>query len=213
MKKTNLLLSVVIIAAMILNSCSVERRYHRNGLNINWKNTSMNVKKDRQKSFVNESIDDELLTEDNLKNQNTVENQNIAYSYSNETALATSSDEYIPTPSNVLNSVDETKVSVVNMESDSKVSTFTGNTSERIYSSKKLNRIEKRNQVIAEKLIKKVSKDDNTVLCVILAFFIPPLAVYLFEGSWTKRCTINLILTLLCGLPGLIHALVVILGK
>jgi uncharacterized membrane protein YqaE (UPF0057 family) len=49
------------------------------------------------------------------------------------------------------------------------------------------------------------------VLLVILAFFLPPLAVYLYEGSWTKRCTTNLILTLLCGLPGLIHALIVIL--
>ena len=51
----------------------------------------------------------------------------------------------------------------------------------------------------------------DKVLLVILAFFLPPLAVYLYEGSWTKRCTTNLILTLLCGLPGLIHALIVIL--
>lgn len=58
-----------------------------------------------------------------------------------------------------------------------------------------------------------VANEPDTVLLVILAFLIPPLAVYLYEGEWTKRCTVNLILTLLCGVPGLIHALVIILGN
>lgn len=52
----------------------------------------------------------------------------------------------------------------------------------------------------------------DTVLLVILCFLLPPLAVYLYEGSWTSRCTVNLILTLLCGLPGVIHGLIVVLG-
>jgi uncharacterized membrane protein YqaE (UPF0057 family) len=60
----------------------------------------------------------------------------------------------------------------------------------------------------------KAADEDSYILYVILAFIIPPLAVFLYEGSeWTQRCTINLILTLLCGIPGLIHALVIILGK
>jgi uncharacterized membrane protein YqaE (UPF0057 family) len=54
--------------------------------------------------------------------------------------------------------------------------------------------------------------ETDTVLLVILAILLPPLAVYLYEGSWTKRCTINLILTLLCGIPGMIHALIVVLS-
>jgi uncharacterized membrane protein YqaE (UPF0057 family) len=57
------------------------------------------------------------------------------------------------------------------------------------------------------------ANEPDTVLLVVLCFFIPPLAVYLYEGEWTSRCTVNLILTLLCGLPGLIHALVIILGN
>ncbi|MBL6660397.1 MAG: YqaE/Pmp3 family membrane protein [Crocinitomicaceae bacterium] len=60
---------------------------------------------------------------------------------------------------------------------------------------------------------KKQGSNTDLVLLVILALFIPPLAVYLYEGYWTERCTINLILTLLCGLPGVIHALIVILGN
>ena len=59
---------------------------------------------------------------------------------------------------------------------------------------------------------KKSYKDDvDEVVIIVLCFLLPPLAVYLFEGSWTKRCTINLILTLLCGIPGVIHALLVVL--
>jgi uncharacterized membrane protein YqaE (UPF0057 family) len=56
------------------------------------------------------------------------------------------------------------------------------------------------------------NSEPSTGILVLICFFIPPLAVYLYEGDWTKRCTVNLILTLLCGLPGFIHGLIVILG-
>lgn len=52
----------------------------------------------------------------------------------------------------------------------------------------------------------------DTVLLIILAFLIPPLAVYLHQGSWNGTCWLNLLLTLLFWLPGFIHALIVILG-
>ncbi len=52
----------------------------------------------------------------------------------------------------------------------------------------------------------------DELLLVLLCFLLPPLAVYLYEGSWTQRCTVNLILTLLCGIPGVIHGLIVVLG-
>ena len=54
------------------------------------------------------------------------------------------------------------------------------------------------------------SRPEMAVL-ILLAIFIPPLAVYMYEGSWTERCTLNLILTILCGIPGIIHALIVLL--
>ena len=70
------------------------------------------------------------------------------------------------------------------------------------------------------KMAKKVKSIFNAlgevdeVLIIILAIVLPPLGLYFYEGeTWTKRCTVNLILTLLCGLPGMIHALVIILGK
>lgn len=53
----------------------------------------------------------------------------------------------------------------------------------------------------------------NTVLLVILAILLPPLAVYLHEGEINKKFWISLLLTLLFWLPGVIYALIVILGN
>jgi uncharacterized membrane protein YqaE (UPF0057 family) len=52
----------------------------------------------------------------------------------------------------------------------------------------------------------------NTILLAILAILLPPLAVYLYEGEINNKFWISLLLTLLFWLPGVIYALVVILG-
>lgn len=65
----------------------------------------------------------------------------------------------------------------------------------------------------------------NTLLEVLLAIFIPPLAVYLHEGETNNRFWISVLLTILGyllfgfagilflgSLPGIIYALIVILG-
>jgi uncharacterized membrane protein YqaE (UPF0057 family) len=55
--------------------------------------------------------------------------------------------------------------------------------------------------------------DTNTLLLVILAILLPPLAVYLHQGEINTKFWISLILTLLGWLPGIIYALIVILGN
>jgi uncharacterized membrane protein YqaE (UPF0057 family) len=58
-------------------------------------------------------------------------------------------------------------------------------------------------------------KDDpavSTLLLVILAILLPPLAVYLHEGVINGKFWLDLILTLLFWLPGLIYALIVVLS-
>ena len=52
----------------------------------------------------------------------------------------------------------------------------------------------------------------NTLLLVILAFLLPPLAVYLHQGEANNKFWISLILTLLLWVPGVIYALIVVLG-
>jgi uncharacterized membrane protein YqaE (UPF0057 family) len=72
----------------------------------------------------------------------------------------------------------------------------------------------------AKKAIKQFKADkragkepsENTVLLVILAILLPPLAVYLHQGEINTKFWISLLLTLLFWLPGVIYALIVILG-
>lgn len=58
---------------------------------------------------------------------------------------------------------------------------------------------------------KEGASDTDTLLLVILAILIPPLAVGIYEGGLTNRFWISLLLTLLFFLPGMIYALIVIL--
>ncbi len=53
----------------------------------------------------------------------------------------------------------------------------------------------------------------NTLLQVILAILLPPLAVYLHEGVINNKFWLDLILTLLFFIPGVIYALIVVLGS
>ncbi len=53
----------------------------------------------------------------------------------------------------------------------------------------------------------------NTLLLVILAILLPPLAVYLHDGAINTHFWISLILTLLFWLPGVIYALIIVLGN
>lgn len=53
----------------------------------------------------------------------------------------------------------------------------------------------------------------NQVLLIILAIILPPLAVYLHEGVINGKFWLDLILTLLFFLPGVIYALIVVLAK
>ncbi len=54
--------------------------------------------------------------------------------------------------------------------------------------------------------------DTNTLLLVILAILLPPLAVYLHQGEINTKFWLSLILWLLFILPGVIYALIVVLG-
>lgn len=78
-----------------------------------------------------------------------------------------------------------------------------------------LSRAERKSRINAAKDALKNLKDasTNTALAVILAILIPFVGVWYFEGRFTNRVLIALLLSLLFYVPGLIYALIVILGK
>lgn len=56
------------------------------------------------------------------------------------------------------------------------------------------------------------ASDENTILLVILSIILPPLAVYLYQDAITSKFWIDLLLTILFWVPGVIFALLVVLG-
>lgn len=85
---------------------------------------------------------------------------------------------------------------------------------------KSLSRVEKKSRLAEVKKLAKEYKaqkatasepSTNTILLVILAILLPPLAVYLHENAINGKFWLSLLLTLLFWLPGVIYALIVVL--
>ena len=55
--------------------------------------------------------------------------------------------------------------------------------------------------------------DERTLLYVILAILLPPLAVYLHQGEINSKFWISLLLSFLFWIPGVIYSLLVVLDK
>jgi len=216
MKKLSLFFVAASIGALLINSCSVERRYHRSGFNVNWNNTSVKIKKDRNhQNATDEIVSEDLLVVDKKVCASSNENSSASYSNLNESSVASTSDDM----STLVNSKSQTVEALSNSSSESNqfsTANYSKNTAENV--------VEKHNRKEIRKALfnahKKFSKSNGSspepwvyILLILLVPFGTTISMYLYEGSWTKRVTVNLILTLLCGLPGLIHALVVIFGK
>lgn len=76
----------------------------------------------------------------------------------------------------------------------------------RIGDAKKQLKLFKENQRMGK------ADDEQTILLVILAILLPPLAVYLHQNAINTKFWISLVLTLLFWIPGVIYALLVVLG-
>ncbi|MEJ6686801.1 MAG: YqaE/Pmp3 family membrane protein [Crocinitomicaceae bacterium] len=204
MKKYSLLLLVMFSITLLLDSCSVQKRYHRKGFTVNWNSTSVGMKKNR-KVIHTEMVQQELDVTKSKKKPSLIKNyKSIIH---NDVAMV---ENTIPAPS--FKSIPElnTETAIRNANVSNSILTAKDRSNHNLKANRKS---VKKVLTDIKKNQKNKSSRTETVLLVVLALFIPPLAVYLYEGFWTERCTINLILTLLCGLPGLIHALVVIIGN
>jgi uncharacterized membrane protein YqaE (UPF0057 family) len=209
MKKLSLLLVVAFMSTLILDSCTVQKRYHRKGFNINWNHTSIGGKKDKNK-FSYESVDAELAEEKESKaTENVIKNEVSTYSNESTSDFASTSDEI----SVVASLPTENKLITKNQSNEINVFAPVNESKEVKVSNKKFK------GTIAEMKVKKFQEKGSSLetwvylLLILLVPFGTTIAMYLYEGSWTGRVTTNLILTLLCGLPGLIHALVIIFGN
>jgi len=204
MKKFALLLTAAFSMTLILDSCSVQKRYHRKGFTVNWNNASVNMKKNR-KVVHTESIQEDAIV------SNTIEKKKLTKNYETPVSMDIASTSVAaPTLTNTAPSI--AAHSSVKNQAVTFTNTAKAMSKEDAKSTKKA----------AKKIIKAIKKNQkqdaktDTIIYLLLILLVPfgtTISMYLYEGSWTGRVTANLLLTLLCGLPGLIHALVVIFGN
>ena len=204
MKKFAILLTAALAMTLLLDSCSVQKRYHRKGFTVNWNNTSVKMKKNRQ-VIHSESIQEDIIVSDSKK----TEKLKNKYEAPIKIDLANKNLNH-PVAIDMLFNGPQNNIGEEKIESKK----FNNAISNRTLSKKEVKSTKKEAKAIIKEIKKERKKqgsNTDTALLVILALFFPPLAVYLYEGAWTDRCTVNLILSLLCGLPGIIHALIVVL--
>lgn len=185
----------VTAVTMLLASCTIQQRVYQPGLSIEWKGlhqkqTELNV--------------EQAATEQVVTNEVTAAVENV-----------TAPSENVVAPA-----VTETAVQAVVVEKDQKVSAKQLKQAVKEFK-KEVSAIVANESVMASAQTA-VSESENAKqpqedwVYILLIFLVPfgtTISVYLHEGGWNKKVTTNLILTILCGIPGLIHALITIFGK
>lgn len=197
MKKNYFLLIAVLV--VFASSCTITKRRYNSGYHIEWKHAAAKVEKNNHE---NELAKVETPTEETVAPVETP---------ASEPSVVTS------TPANtvVSNPVAETSKSIAEKSVSKKSTTRTSNVSTATFEAPVQSKTSTQGFVpVADNLDSTESKalsQVDMVLLVILALLIPPLAVYLHQGSWNEMCWISLLLTILFWVPGVVFAFLVIL--
>ena len=193
--KTKNVFWVVVIA--LLTSCTVSKRIDKWGYRV--------------------SFDKKKTSEISNEDQQIAEEKNVVNDKQTLTLAQQPATQDIPTV--------KSEATIIPSKTTEKLVRNTHSTSSHkvlseLANERKVERLEKKASKFIAKMNTNSAKAENSsqpekwvyILLILLVPFGTVISMYLYEGSWTKRVTVNLILTLLCGLPGFIHALVVIFG-
>jgi len=224
-------LMTMIAAIAVLSSCT-NLRYTDYGKPFDFLKAKRDVVKPQGK------VEVETVKVENNKKSNDNKVTDASKTIENEVIVI---ENTVYDPSNIVLTVNETENTSIAIEEttptkkDSKKSTdnSTSSTTNSSRVSPISRKIEKIVQTRIEKIIPEgisnssVDSDVMFIIALILAFLIPPLAVFLMEGV-TSRFWLNLILFLvgwglgwyffgggiafLCGLIAVVHALLIVLG-
>ena len=199
MKKI-LLLS--ISAMFLIASCTVEKRLYRNGFNVQWQ--AMNGISKKDKNVEAEAPVEEMVVAKTI--QTTKTSTKVAEVYNAPV------QEVVAENTNDVASISEAPVVTVEKQV---ASTFNGMADQTIANQQKkqdVQKVAKQEMKSLKKAMKqqKSSDDVPVALLYVLCFFVPFVAVGLVTDWDLTPVLINLLLTCLCGIPGIIHAIVVV---
>jgi uncharacterized membrane protein YqaE (UPF0057 family) len=197
--KNTLLFTAIIAVISLMSSCTVEKRRYLDGYHIDWKGRQAKVENaETSPSQMAEMIPAETAMDE------TSQNETLSPVFTAPAVTETPAEV-----SAVVKTVDlsaGTEVSKPGKMNTPSLNKIRG----ALRSSEAKNLYPSARATFAD--ADGGGSLDNTPLLVIIAFFIPFLAVFLYEEEWNGTCWLNLLLTLLFWLPGFIHALIVILG-
>jgi uncharacterized membrane protein YqaE (UPF0057 family)/DNA-binding winged helix-turn-helix (wHTH) protein len=205
MKKFTLL---SLVSLLLLGACTIEKRVYRNGYNIQW-HTSLKVKNHQPEQVANEEIS--AVNSQQEKSMN--EGKNSArVSLSTDAQISTLPVQgykiNAPSQEFVVNqcSIEKQQLAAVVQQHFVKESS-----SKAAYHAVKVDH--KKAQRLTQALNKtsENSKDYIPMIVLfILCFIFPPIAVGLATDWDTEIVIYNVLWTLLCGFPGIIHALIIV---
>ncbi len=197
------LLLAVLVVGFAISSCSIEKRLHQKGFNVEWNKNLGSLKKDKKEKqdYVSSEAVEEIAVVSN-KTTKTPSVHNSAISVDGVT-LNESNDASVFVEDITTNEVNSEVSSVVNNTKTEKVnSSSKASSSKEVASNKTMN---------STKIVKKANnKDVSKGLLYLLCFFIPWLAVGLATDWDVKTVVINILWTCLCGIPGIIHAIIIV---
>ena len=202
------LLLAILVVGFAISSCSIERRLHQKGFHVEWNKNLSSLKKDKKEK--QDYVSSEALEEIAIVSPKTTKSPSVN-SNSAISVDGVSINESIEAPvfveDNTTNEVNSQESSVLNNTKIEKVKMSI--IASKASSSKKMTSENK--TIASSKLVKKALKDDVPVgLLYVLCFFIPFVAVGLATNWDINKVLINLLWTFLCGIPGIIHAIIIV---
>lgn len=194
---------ILLVAASILflvASCTVEKRVYRNGFNVQWHAMNGHSKKDKSTEI---TATEEVATvakvvispKENSKTASVYEmptQEVVAVAKNDEASVQTNSIATTPQVVSVKGMADQT-ISV-NQKN------------------KEVKQISKQEMKALHKAVKSQKQSDDVPVGLLyaLCFFVPFVAVGIVTDWDVPTVLINILWTALCGIPGIIHAFIVV---
>lgn len=195
MKKIKQLSFVVLVTLLTLSACTMQKRVYNRGFHIEW--------------F--ESKGSDKVAAVHAKKAEKKQSQSSAQTIANKTETAANVDNMniaVNDTKTILNAVEENKSQTV---SAPKVFFKSTKMAQKVLSQKS-NTFAKPVMKAAVKQMAKPTKtaDAELILLYVLCILIPPLAVGIVTDWDGGPVILNLLLCLLCWIPGIIHAFIVV---
>lgn len=197
---------ILLVAASILflvASCTVEKRVYRNGFNVQWHAMNGISKKDKNVEVT--SVEEEIAVAQVIKAPKVhVSNSNTYEAIAEESTTTLTQ-----------NDVASVDVTPIQNEAKSIANDIKGMAAVTIQNSPKSHeakQVSKQEMKALRKAVKAASKSDDVPigLLYVLCFFFPFIAVGIVTDWDITTVLVNLLWCLLCGIPGIIHALIIV---